>query len=68
MRVSSGVILGIALLGPISAEETPSVELLELLGQWQELSELGVDVDALIDKQRTPERPDNTRDTEATET
>ncbi|MEM9602696.1 MAG: hypothetical protein AAGA11_07520 [Pseudomonadota bacterium] len=68
MRVSSGVILGIALLSPISAEETPSIELLELLGQWQELSELGVDVDALIDKRRTPDRPDTAREPEAKET
>ena len=68
MRVSSGVILGIALLSPISAEETPSIELLELLGQWQELSELGVDVDALIDNQRTPDRPDTSREPEAKET
>jgi len=50
-------------LGCVFADNTPpDIELLELLGQWQELSELGVDIDQVLED--APEPDGDPRDNE----
>lgn len=52
MLAETGALIGWLFVSPVWADEPPpSIELLELLGQWQELTEMGVDIDTLMEDQ-----------------
>ena len=52
------LVLSLAYPSAAIADDTPSPELLELLGQFAELEELGIDVQGLIDERLQSHQPD----------
>ncbi len=60
--------VAVALVGAARAsDDMPSLELLELLGQWQALAEYGVDIDRMLNNQVEPEASTETDDNEASQ-